>query len=65
MASAIDKNTLQTIDSGRAALGDILSAAQSQLQKVFIVFLIGFLGAFYMLKKWMLPYLKWKVLPEG
>lgn len=63
MASAIDKDTLQTIDSGRAALGDILSAAQSQLQRVFLVFVIGFLGAFYALQEWVLPYLKAQILP--
>jgi sec-independent protein translocase protein TatC len=65
MASAIDESTLQTIDSGRAALGDIISSAQSQLQKVFIVFLIGFLGAFYVFRRWVLPALKQQLLLKG
>jgi sec-independent protein translocase protein TatC len=65
MASAIDESTLRTIDSGRAALGDIISSAQSQLQKVFIVFLIGFLGAFYVFRRWVLPALKQQLLTKG
>jgi sec-independent protein translocase protein TatC len=65
MASAIDKSTLQTIDNGRAALGDLIAAAQSQLQKVFIVFLIVFLGSFYAFKAWALPALKQQLLFKG
>jgi sec-independent protein translocase protein TatC len=65
MASAIDESTLRTIDSGRAALGDIISAAQSQLQKVFIVFLIGFLGSFYVFRTWVLPAIKDQLLIQG
>jgi sec-independent protein translocase protein TatC len=65
MASAIDRDTLQTIDSGRAALGDMLSAAQSELQKVFIVFLLAFLGAFYAFRSWALPTLKHRLLVKG
>lgn len=58
MDLGIDESTVRTIDNGRATLGQILSAAQSQLQKVFIVFLIGFLGAFYALRMFIIPYLK-------
>jgi sec-independent protein translocase protein TatC len=44
MASAIDEDTVRTVQSGRETLGAMLSAAQTQLQKVFIVFIIGMFG---------------------
>jgi sec-independent protein translocase protein TatC len=44
MASAIDENTVQTVQSGRATLGAMLRSAQVHLQKVFIVFVIGMIG---------------------
>ncbi|MFC7192179.1 twin-arginine translocase subunit TatC [Halocatena marina] len=64
MASVINENTLKTVDNGRAAVGDILSEAQSQLQKVFIVFVLGFMGTFQILRKWGFDYLKERALPE-
>ncbi len=65
MASAIDESTLQTIDDGRAVLGDMIAGAQAELRKVFIVFLLGFIGAFYALKYWLLGILKKKLLVNG
>ncbi|WP_254272862.1 twin-arginine translocase subunit TatC [Haloarcula marina] len=44
MASAIDEDTVQTVQSGRETLGAMLGTAQQHLQKVFIVFVIGMLG---------------------
>jgi sec-independent protein translocase protein TatC len=44
MSSAIDEDTVRTVQSGRETLGAMLSAAQSNLQKVFIVFVIGMIG---------------------
>ncbi|QIO21227.1 twin-arginine translocase subunit TatC [Haloarcula sp. JP-L23] len=44
MASAIDEDTVQTVQSGRATLGAMLSTAQTHLQKVFIVFVVGMIG---------------------
>jgi len=44
MASAIDEDTVQTVQSGRATLGAMLRSAQVHLQKVFIVFVIGMIG---------------------
>ena len=44
MASAIDEDTVQTVQSGRATLGALLRSAQVHLQKVFIVFVIGMIG---------------------
>ncbi len=58
MSGAIDESTLRTIDDGRAAAGEILSDAQTELQKIFIVFALGFAGSFYILRLWVFPYLK-------
>ncbi len=44
MSSAIDEDTVRTVQSGRETLGSMLSAAQSNLQKVFIVFVVGMIG---------------------
>ncbi|MFC7074965.1 twin-arginine translocase subunit TatC [Haloarcula halophila] len=44
MASAIDEDTVKTVQSGRATLGAMLSSAQTHLQKVFIVFVVGMIG---------------------
>ncbi|MHB9287294.1 twin-arginine translocase subunit TatC [Halobacteriales archaeon Cl-PHB] len=38
MAGAIDEDTARTIASGRETVGAVLSSAQSQLKKVFLVF---------------------------
>lgn len=62
MASAIDESTLRTVDNGRAALGEILSSAQSELRKVFLVFLSGFLLSFYVFKYYGIPFLKQQAL---
>ena len=44
MSSAIDDDTVRTVQSGRETLGAMLSSAQSDLQKVFIVFVVGMIG---------------------
>jgi len=44
MSSAIDEDTVRTVQSGRETLGAMLGAAQSNLQKVFIVFVAGMIG---------------------
>lgn len=44
MSSAIDEDTVRTVQSGRETLGAMLGAAQSNLQKVFIVFVVGMIG---------------------
>ncbi|MEF8843065.1 MAG: twin-arginine translocase subunit TatC [Haloarculaceae archaeon] len=41
MSGAIDEDVVRTVDSGRETLGAMLSAAQSHLQKVFLVFVVG------------------------
>ena len=40
----MDEDTVRTVQSGRETLGAMLSAAQSNLQKVFIVFVVGMIG---------------------
>ncbi|RRJ28194.1 twin-arginine translocase subunit TatC [Halocatena pleomorpha] len=64
MAGAIDESTLRTIDDGRAAAGEVLSDAQTELQKIFIVFAIGFVGAFYALRQWVFAYLKERTVTD-
>ncbi|PSQ02419.1 preprotein translocase subunit TatC [Halobacteriales archaeon QS_5_70_17] len=44
MSSAIDEDTMRTVAEGRAAMGEMLRAAQKDLQKVAVVFLVGLLG---------------------
>jgi sec-independent protein translocase protein TatC len=58
MSSALDEDTRRSIDEGRRTAGAMLRAAQQDLQKVFAVFLFGFLGAFYALSYAVWPFLK-------
>ncbi len=46
-SGVIDEDTAKTVASGRETIGAMLSTAQKHLQKVFIVFVIAFLGSFY------------------
>ncbi|USZ71048.1 twin-arginine translocase subunit TatC [Natronosalvus halobius] len=56
--SAIDEDTVRTINAGRDTLGAMLSSAQANLQKVFIIFVIGFIGSFYALRLYIWDFLK-------
>ncbi len=58
MSSAVDDDVARTVSEGRAHLGAILRTAQKHLQKVFIVFLIGFLGTFTLLRLYIWDILK-------
>jgi sec-independent protein translocase protein TatC len=58
MASALDDDTRRTLAEGRETAGAMLRAAQKDLQKVFVVFLIGFLGGFYALNLYVWDFLK-------
>lgn len=49
MSGAMDEDVRRSVARGRETLGAMLSAAQTHLQKVAIVFLVGFLGMFYAL----------------
>ncbi|RZV11895.1 sec-independent protein translocase protein TatC [Natrinema hispanicum] len=58
MSSALDEDTARAINSGRETVGTLLSSAQQHLQKVFIVFLVGFIGSFYALRMVVWDFLK-------
>jgi len=58
MSSALDEDTRQTLDAGRETAGAMLRSAQKDLQKVFIVFLIGFIGSFYVLRLYVWDFLE-------
>ncbi|SEW27472.1 twin-arginine translocase subunit TatC [Natrinema salifodinae] len=58
MSSAVDEDTARAINSGRETIGALLSGAQAHLQKVFIVFLLGFVGSFYALRVVIWDFLK-------
>lgn len=59
MSSALDEDTQRALAEGRETAGAMLRAAQKDLQKVFIFFLIGFLGTFYSLRLFV-----WKFFEE-
>jgi sec-independent protein translocase protein TatC len=58
MSSALDDDTRATLDAGRETAGAMLRAAQKDLQKVFVFFLVGFLGTFYALRLYVWEFLK-------
>ncbi|MFB6101644.1 MAG: twin-arginine translocase subunit TatC [Haloplanus sp.] len=57
MSSALDEDTRETLDTGRETAGAMLRSAQKDLQKVFIVFLVGFIGSFYALRLYVWDFL--------
>jgi sec-independent protein translocase protein TatC len=58
MSSALDEDTRDTIAQGRETLGAMLASAQKDLQKVFVVFVVGFMGTFYALRLYVWDFLK-------
>ena len=58
MSSALDEDTQESLAQGREALGAMLRSAQKDLQKVFIVFVVGFMGTFYALRLYVWEFLK-------
>ncbi|WP_121743998.1 twin-arginine translocase subunit TatC [Natronorubrum halophilum] len=58
MSSAVGEDTAKAITTGRETIGAMLSSAQTHLQKVFIVFVIGFIGSFYALRIWIWDFLE-------
>jgi len=62
MAGALDEDTARTIASGRETAGAVLSSAQSDLKRIFLVFLVGMLGAFFALRWYVWDVLKQDVL---
>jgi sec-independent protein translocase protein TatC len=58
MSSALDEDTQESIAQGRETVGAMLRSAQKDLQKVFIVFVVGFMGTFYALRLYVWDFLK-------
>ena len=58
MASALDEDTQQSLAAGRESAKAVLRSVQKDLQKVFIVFLLGFLGTFWALRIYVWDFLK-------
>ncbi|RQG97433.1 twin-arginine translocase subunit TatC [Natrarchaeobius oligotrophus] len=58
MSSAVGEDTVRAVATGRETLGAIFSSAQTHLQKVFIVFTLGFVGSFYALRVWIWDFLE-------
>ena len=58
MASALDDDTQRALGEATATGRAMLRSAQKDLQKVFIVFLIGFLGTFYALRLYVWDFLR-------
>ena len=58
MSGALDEDAAQTLASGRDSIGAVLSTAQRELQKVFMIFVVGFLGTFYALRMWIWDWLE-------
>ena len=54
----LDDDTARAINTGRAAAGGALRTVQKHLQKVFIVFVIGFFATFYAMRLFIWPDLK-------
>ncbi len=50
--SMLDDDTRRAVNSGRQTVGAMLSAAQQELQKVFIVFVLGLVGTIFFLRRW-------------
>ncbi|QLH80600.1 twin-arginine translocase subunit TatC [Halosimplex pelagicum] len=64
MAAAIDEDTKRTVAQGRATLGSMIGSAREDLQKAFMVFVIGFMGTFYALRLYIWDQLKADLNPQ-
>ncbi|MFB6235905.1 MAG: twin-arginine translocase subunit TatC [Halopenitus sp.] len=58
MSSALDEDTQQTLAEGQETARTFLRSVQKDLQKVFVVFLVGFIGTFYALRLYIWDALK-------
>mgnify|MGYP000294703851 CR=1 FL=1 len=50
MSSAVDEDTVQTVQAGRETIAGVLSSAQTHLQKAFIAFVIGMMGTIWAMR---------------
>ncbi|WP_121821119.1 twin-arginine translocase subunit TatC [Halostella salina] len=58
MSSAVDEDTVQAVNAGRETIGAMLSSAQSHLQKVFIVFVVGMMATIWGLRTYVWDFLQ-------
>ena len=58
MSSAVDDDVAETVADGREHIGTMLSTAQTHLQKVFMLFVIGLVGTIYLLRVYVWTRLK-------
>ncbi|MFC3959439.1 twin-arginine translocase subunit TatC [Halovivax cerinus] len=58
MSGVVDEDTARAINTGRETAGEMLSSVQRHLQKVFIFFVIGFIGSFFALRIWIWDFLE-------
>ena len=68
MSGAIGEDTARTLAAGRQTVGSLLSSAQDNLQRVFLVFVAGWLLTFYLMRAFVWDRLKtdlvFRRLPE-
>ncbi|GAB6879268.1 Sec-independent protein translocase TatC [Halorubrum gandharaense] len=60
MASALDEDTQRSLAEGRESVKAVLRSIQKDLQKVFIAFVLGFLGTFWALRMYIWDFL-WEI----
>jgi sec-independent protein translocase protein TatC len=58
MSGALDEDTVRTLNQGRETVGTLLSTAQKELQKVFIVFVLGLVGTIFVLRAYVWDFLR-------
>lgn len=58
MAGALDEDTARTLASGRQTVGSLLSSAQDNLKRVFLVFVTAWLLSFWLLRAYIWDRLK-------
>ncbi|WP_225335730.1 twin-arginine translocase subunit TatC [Halomicrobium urmianum] len=64
MAAGLDEDTVRTLQSGRDTLGSMLGAAQSHLQKVFLVWVFVLLATIMLLQNFLWDRLRQDLLYE-
>lgn len=61
----LGSDTRETLASGRETATELWVAVRSKLRRVFVVFVIGFIGTFYALRLWIWPVLERDLLARG
>jgi len=58
MSSVMDEDTARAVQTGRAAVGEMLATARDDLRKVFVVFVIGLMGTILLLRAYIWDFLR-------